>query len=218
MSFSTVSLEDLKKAGVKKKWLVFKAEKIANLANRLTTDMGVSSQITDLYARINDIYACYEPGSHMILDAFLLTPSLTLWKISSTREFDIAILPEMRVTHGDGVQLSHPTLGYELWLSGNVDYAVIGYEIDKGRDNYRRLLGPHGSRRHAFEIASGCLFLVEAKHQSGDEESLTRHIPEAVSQAIAVLKIANLPEVQFCLSNGQTWIFFIWKSKNNTLT
>ncbi|KAH9176685.1 hypothetical protein EDB89DRAFT_1881619 [Lactarius sanguifluus] len=156
----------------------------------------------------------YEPGSRMILDALLLT----LRKITSTQEFDIAILPEMRITHGDGVQLSHPTSGYELWLSGNVNYAVIGYEKDKNMDNYNRLLVPGGSRWHTFEIASSCLFLVEANWQCQSEEGLSTHFPEAISQAIALLKIANLPEVRFCLSDGQAWIFFILKSENNTLT
>ncbi|KAH9083798.1 hypothetical protein EDB83DRAFT_2512105 [Lactarius deliciosus] len=218
MSFSTVSLEDLEKAGVQGKWLVFKAAKITNLMNRLTMD--TDSQIVDLHARIKEIYACvnmdYEPGPRMILDALLLT----LQKITSTQEFDVAILPEMRIIDGDGVQLSHPTSGYELWLSGNVDYVVIWYEKDKNMDNYYRLLGPGGSRRHTFEIASSCLLLVEAKHRSDDSDEwvLSTHIPEAVSQAIALLKIANLPEVRFCLSDGQTWIFFILKSENNMLT
>ncbi|KAH9006739.1 hypothetical protein EDB86DRAFT_2823968 [Lactarius hatsudake] len=55
------------------------------------------------------------------------------------------------------------------------------------------LLGPGGSRRHTFEIASSCLLLVEAKHWSDDSDKwvLSTHIPEAVSQAIALLKIAK---------------------------
>ncbi|KAH8995649.1 Flavinator of succinate dehydrogenase-domain-containing protein [Lactarius akahatsu] len=194
-SFSTVLLEELEMAGVQEKRLVFDPVKLTDLTNGLTTEAG--SQIADLHARIKEIYACvnmdYEPGSRMILDAFLLA----LRKITSTQEFDVAILPEMRITHGDGVQLSHPTSGYELWLGD-------------------RLLGPGGSRRHAFEIANARLFLVEAKRQS--DEGLSTHFPEAISQAIAVLKIANLPEVRFCLSDGQTWIFFILRSENNTLT
>ncbi|KAH9040066.1 hypothetical protein EDB85DRAFT_2140703 [Lactarius pseudohatsudake] len=212
MSFSTVSLKDLEMAGVQGKRLVFDPVKITNLTNRLTMD--TDSQIVDLHARIKEIYACinmdYAPGSRMILDVFLLT----LRKITSTQEFDVAILPGMRITCGDGVQLSHPTSGYELWLSGNVDYAVIGYE--KNMDNYNRLLGPGGSRWHTFEIASARLFLVEDKRQS--DKGLSTHFPEAISQAIALLKIANLPEVRFCLSDGQTWVFFILRSENNTLT
>jgi hypothetical protein len=75
----------------------------------------------------------------------------------------VAILPEMRIAQGDGVQISHPVSRYELWLSGNVDYAVIEYD-DVG-DNFiyspstnclillpGRLLAPGGSREDAFEM------------------------------------------------------------------
>lgn len=60
----------------------------------------------------------YEPGSRMILDAILLA----LAEIASTQKRGVAILPEMRIAQGDGVQVSNPVSGYELWLSGNVDY------------------------------------------------------------------------------------------------
>ena len=72
----------------------------------------------------------------MILDAILLT----LVKIVSTQQRRVAILPEMRITEGDGVQISHPVSGYELWLSGNVDYVVIEYENvkdNKGESEYQ---------------------------------------------------------------------------------
>lgn len=54
----------------------------------------------------------------MILDAILLA----LAEIASTQKRGVAILPEMRIAQGDGVQVSNPVSGYELWLSGNVDY------------------------------------------------------------------------------------------------
>ncbi|KAH9058876.1 hypothetical protein EDB87DRAFT_1578043 [Lactarius vividus] len=209
----------LEKIGVQGKRLVFEVAKITDLTNELTTD--AEAQILDLHARIKEIYACvtmdYEPGSRMILDALLLA----LRKISSTQEFDVAILPEMRITHGNGVQISHPTSGDELWLDGNVDYAVIDIKHRRSMNCFtafsERLLGPGGSRWYTFEIASGCLVLVEAKRQS-NEQGLSTYVPEAVSQAIALLKTANLPEVRFCLFDGQTWFFFILKSENNTLT
>jgi hypothetical protein len=53
-----------------------------------------------------------------------------------------------------------------------------------------RLLGPGGSREDAFEISKGRLFLVEAKRQSL-EQNLASYIPEAVSQASALLKSAR---------------------------
>jgi hypothetical protein len=60
----------------------------------------------------------------MILDAILLA----LVEISSTNKTGVAILPEMRIGQGDEDQISHPISGYELWLNGNVDYAVIEYD------------------------------------------------------------------------------------------
>jgi len=75
----------------------------------------------------------------MILDAILLA----LAEIASTQKRGVAILPEMRIAQGDGVQISHPVSGYELWLSGNVDYVVIEYEDVRdyrGEPNYHTLL------------------------------------------------------------------------------
>ncbi|KAF8071973.1 hypothetical protein FPV67DRAFT_1560692 [Lyophyllum atratum] len=193
------------------------AKKPPAKVNELTSGLATNAEaeIADLHSRIKKIYARvnmdYEAGSRMILDAILLA----LAEIASTQKSGVAILPEMRIAQGDGVQISHPVSGYELWLSGNVDYAVIEY--DDVRDYKDRLLAPGGSREDAFEIAKGRLFLVEAKRQSL-QQSLVAYIPEAVSQAIALLKSANLPEVRFCLSDGQTWIFFILKSENGTLT
>jgi hypothetical protein len=71
----------------------------------------------------------------MILDAILLA----LAEIASTQQRDVAILPGMRIAPGDGVQISNTVSGYELWLSGNVDYAVIEYDkvMDKGESQYQ---------------------------------------------------------------------------------
>ncbi|KAH8993221.1 hypothetical protein EDB86DRAFT_3064853 [Lactarius hatsudake] len=100
-----------------------------------------------------------------------------------------------RLHAATGLQISHPTSGDELWLSGNVDYAIIQYEKDKNMDNYNRLLAPGGSRRYAFEIANGRLFLyVSTAHSTSSSE----HLP------------SRLLEVR-------TGSFFILKSENNTL-
>ena len=56
----------------------------------------------------------------MIPDAILFA----LAEIASTKQSGVAILPEMRIAQG---QISYPVSGYELWLSGNVDYAVMEY-------------------------------------------------------------------------------------------
>lgn len=213
LSFSTVTSEDLQSAGIVRKRPIFKPEKVTELAKGLSP--AAEDELVDLHSRIKKIYACvnmdYEPGSRMILGAVLLA----LAEIASAEQRSVAILPELRIAQGKGVQITHPTSGYELWLSGNVDYAVIEYEEDE--DNKDRLLAPCGSRDDAFVISKGRLVLVEAKRQSFNR-TLISYIPEAVSQAIAVLKSANLPEVRFCLSDGQSWIFFILKSENGKLT
>ena len=65
----------------------------------------------------------------MILDAVLLS----LAKIASSDEtkLGVAILPEMRIAVGDAVQVINPVSQYEIWLTGNVDYAVIQYTNEK---------------------------------------------------------------------------------------
>jgi hypothetical protein len=65
----------------------------------------------------------------MILDAVLLS----LAKIASSEEtkLGVAILPEMRIAVGDGVQVINPVSQYEIWLTGSVDYAVIQYADEK---------------------------------------------------------------------------------------
>lgn len=78
------------------------------------------------------------------------------------------------------------------------------------------MLLPGIPRDDAFEISRGRLFLVEAKRQN--DRSLVSYIAEAVSQAVALLMSESLPEVRFCLSDGQTWIFFILKEDNGNLT
>ncbi|KAF9811062.1 hypothetical protein IEO21_06691 [Rhodonia placenta] len=162
LSFSTVTSEDLQSAGVVRKRLIFKPEKVTELAKGLSP--AAEDEIVDLHSRIKKIYA----------------------RVNMDRS--VAILPELRIAQGKGVQITHHTSGYELWLSGNVDYAVIEYEEDE--DNKDRLLAPCGSRDDAFVISKGHLVLVEAKRQSLNR-TLISYIPEAVSQAIAVLKSAK---------------------------
>jgi len=62
-----------------------------------------------------------------------------------------------------------------------------------------RLLAPGGSRDDAFDISKGRLFLVEAERQSLSNTSLVPYIPEAVSQAIALLKSAKYVRTVYLL-------------------
>jgi hypothetical protein len=71
----------------------------------------------------------------MILDAILLA----LTEIASAEQRSLAIFPGMRIPQGDKVQITHPVSGFELWLRGNVDYAIIQYENVrdyKGKSDY----------------------------------------------------------------------------------
>ena len=60
----------------------------------------------------------------MILDAVLLA----LAEIISNDKSGVAILPEMRIAQGEGIQIIDPISKFELWLTGNVDYVVVVYD------------------------------------------------------------------------------------------
>ena len=55
VTFSTVAAEDLKKAGVTRKRLIFEPAKIAELTKGLTKS--AEAEIADLHSRIRKIYA-----------------------------------------------------------------------------------------------------------------------------------------------------------------
>jgi hypothetical protein len=64
----------------------------------------------------------------MILDAVLLSVA----KMAPTRKSShgIAIFPEMRLATGEGINITHPTSGFEIWLTGTVDYGIIQYPME----------------------------------------------------------------------------------------
>jgi hypothetical protein len=146
ISFSSVSREDLLNLGVARQRLVFLPECVAKMVSNM--EPRIIDEVRCLRCRIQDIYRHvnmdvglmailwnqfnerqYEPGARMILDAVLLS----LAKIASSDEtkLGVAILPEMRIAVGDGVQVINPVSQYEIWLTGNVDYAVIQYTDEK---------------------------------------------------------------------------------------
>ena len=94
------------------------------------------------------------------------------------------------------------------------------------------MLGVDAPRDRVLTLAGGRLFLVEAKRLSDTSSSLSQHMPEAVSQALALCELTRYSSVQyhhdsrnrialsscssqdtvrFCLSNGHSWIFAILK-------
>ncbi|KDQ55015.1 hypothetical protein JAAARDRAFT_134414 [Jaapia argillacea MUCL 33604] len=201
---------ELLKLGVTRKRLVFSSDKLDRLADGLTPK--AQTEVPKLRARLLDIYAHVNmdvghAGSRMLLDAVLLS----LASIVSDGRSNVAIFPEMNIVPQDGVQILNPLSGYQVWLSGNVDYAVVQYQDES--DNRDRLLGLGGTREDVFDIAEGRLFLVEAKRHVSEGSSLGAYMPEAVSQALALATLTSRKEVRFCLSNGQTWIFSLLKSE-----
>jgi hypothetical protein len=68
VTFSTVASEDLKKAGVNRKRLVFEPAKVAELTSGLTTN--TEAEIADLHPRIKKIYARVNMDVHLILITF----------------------------------------------------------------------------------------------------------------------------------------------------
>jgi len=66
----------------------------------------------------------------MILDAVLLTLGSIVHDAQPERS--VAILPETRIGSIDwnliGIQVKNPVSGYELFLTGTMDYAVLRYE------------------------------------------------------------------------------------------
>ncbi|KAF9479882.1 hypothetical protein BDN70DRAFT_857796 [Pholiota conissans] len=211
-TFSTVRLEDLEKAGVVRKYLFIQSTKVAELAKSLTAN--AEAVVLDLYSRIKKIYSYvnmdHVSGPRMILDAILLGVA----EMASDEQRHVAILPGMTIP-GE-VYISHPTSGYELCVSGgNLDYAVVEYK--NIWDNKARLLTPGGSdvMRVILTRPNSWLFLVQAKYQSLDRSFLD-YVPEALSQAIAMLEQANLQKARFCLSDGQHWLFFILQLENGT--
>jgi len=125
-SFSSLTKKELERLGVKGQMLVFRSQGIASLLSKANID-GLPEEITTLRARLVEIYdhvnMDFEAGSRMLLDAVLLSMA----KITAMRNTDtsVAILPEMRLTSGDGVVIAHPKTNFQAWLTGNVDYGVI---------------------------------------------------------------------------------------------
>ena len=67
----------------------------------------------------------------MILHAILLA----LTDIVATGQSGVAILPKAEIGTGDGIPVINSKTGYELWLSGSADYAVLEYVDDDNHDN-----------------------------------------------------------------------------------
>ncbi|TFK39005.1 hypothetical protein BDQ12DRAFT_705188 [Crucibulum laeve] len=204
------ALKEILSSGIKKRKLfIILDEEVVKLVAKPLPERE-DAIITDLYARVNKIYECVnmDVSSRMILDAVLLALS----DMVSTGPSAVAILPDARIGSNDGIPVINPPTGFELHLSGNTDYAVIKYDVEN--DNKAFLLYPGGYPGGAFRVAKGRFFLIEAKQYAASE--FPSFVPEAVGQAIALLKSSNY--VRFCLSDGRQWIFFVLRMVDSELT
>lgn len=212
LGFSSVNEDHLRSLGVKKGWLTFTSlleDRVANM------DQITVSAVMTLCDRIQEIYAYVnqdsEPGSRMIFDTILITLAKITDKLYLGKK--VAILPEMRIGPSDGIHVKNANTGFELCLTGNVDYGVLLYD-DTPR-NRARFLVRGAPKENVLRMAKGCFFLVEDKRLKCS--ALSSHVPEAVSQAIALLKATlNIEEVRFCLSDRETSLFFILQEEGES--
>jgi hypothetical protein len=121
----------------------------------------------------------FEAGARMIIDAILLSVA----KISAKRQAGhaVAILPGMRLGASDGIRVVDPISTSEIWLNGSLDYGVVQYHAD-----LYQMLGLDDSRKDIFRVAAGQLFVVLVKGLMDTGTNLFEHMPEAVSQTMAV--------------------------------
>ncbi|KAN0130273.1 hypothetical protein V8E53_011896, partial [Lactarius tabidus] len=212
VTLSRVSSAELMEVGVERKHLYLVDANIRKLTKELTTD--AEAQIADLKSRIKEIYGCVNmdvcasTGARMILDAILLA----LRKVASTQQRDVAIIPVTKTCQDDDVILiSHPVSGYQLRLSDKVDYVVIDHDDEPELEHIRESEHQTSSLHKSLHDLLSLLGLTDAPH-------FVDCMPEAIRQAIVLLKSAKLPEVRFCLSDGDWWKFFILKSEGDTIT
>ncbi|KAF5348893.1 hypothetical protein D9756_009824 [Leucocoprinus leucothites] len=195
LGFSSVNEDHLRSLGVKKGWLTFTSlleDRVANM------DQITVSAVMTLCDRIQEIYAYSEPGSRMIFDTILITLAKITDKLYLGKK--VAILPEMRIGPSDGIHVKNANTGFELCLTGNVDYGVLLYD-DTPR-NRARFLVRGAPKENVLRMAKGCFFLVEDKRLKCS--ALSSHVPEAVSQAIALLKATlNIEEEE-----GESFIYY----------
>jgi hypothetical protein len=62
----------------------------------------------------------------MILNLVLLTAGRIIHDAPS--KLNIAIVPQIQITSENGIQVKNPLSGYEIWLTGIVDYGVAQYK------------------------------------------------------------------------------------------
>ncbi|KAF9010363.1 hypothetical protein BDZ89DRAFT_1143543 [Hymenopellis radicata] len=115
LKFSSVRKQDLVNLGID--FLIIDKTVLAERLNARSSD-----HIERLCAQITRIYRFVS----MQNDSGRL---LTVAEISANgdAQMPVAILPEMRLATGDGVQITNPATNFQVWLIGNADYGVCTY-------------------------------------------------------------------------------------------
>ncbi|GJJ11901.1 hypothetical protein Clacol_006139 [Clathrus columnatus] len=134
-TFMNITWEKLEKAGVRKGFLKFYEDKLANLKFPMTNT--ASEDVVEcLQSRIEKIfsYVCkyYPLGCRMVLDEILFAlAEISSFESPETGNRSVAILGKTKLTDGeDQIQLVNPDSGYELGLSDEVDYVLVEYHND----------------------------------------------------------------------------------------
>ncbi|KAL0947856.1 hypothetical protein HGRIS_010493 [Hohenbuehelia grisea] len=211
ITFSSATHLELANLGVKTGRLIFHKATIKSLGGQVPES--VEDELKDLCGRLVKIYRRvnmnFEVGARMVLDAILLSVGEITTILKPQK--DVAIIPEMKL---EDAPFSKD--GYQVVLGGSIDYGIVEYMVDEDDDTRGRLVGP-GLPNYIFEVASGHIFLVEAKQQQAIG-GLMAFIPQAVTQAMATSKNGNLETVRFCLSDGHYFIFFVLRRNHDEFT
>ena len=83
VTFATVTSEDLKQAGVKRKRLIFEPTKVTELTNGLTAN--AETEVVDLHLIIKKIYARVNMDVRLTLTTFTFGHVRGHWRIVWTR-------------------------------------------------------------------------------------------------------------------------------------
>ncbi|KAK7695878.1 hypothetical protein QCA50_000516 [Cerrena zonata] len=169
-------------------------------------------ELNDIYAHVNRI----EGGARMIFDAVIAA----FWKIAEKphpndgeESIAVTVLPTFKLTE-DGLNVTNSATGYQLEVSGCVDYYLTRYpDIPNHKDFLLRMNTYSGENRirMALNWSQQQMFLIEAKYDDYFNES----IPGAVGQALALSQFLQRDELRFILTDSKSWMFLILRKEQD---
>ena len=143
----------------------------------------------------------------MIINAVLWTVKRIVHNVQP--KSNVAIIPEVKIDSENGIQINSPIFGYELWLTGTFDYAVVQYTDDEDSDTQSKtpvislqfielidlldqLLFGCPDSNEVFKLSDGHFLLIKAKQELMPDGSMALCVPKAVGQALAWATITRL--------------------------